>query len=242
MVGLASGRDAADALAKERCDSDTGTASVGADTPHFPANSSCFAAASSTSVASVAPKYARFRDIRSLPNAGPIRATRRLFLPRPCSPGRTPCRAWCGRCPAVSTRSPRSVVTTRTRTTGASESITSGSASKLPRLPAISGRACLSVPSTGSNFARCTRCTRWRRAAAWNQCSLQKPVHHPETSTALLDPQRSCAAPSPRRSRFPALRSLSVGIAESRTKGKPRCVSSGVFGVKTLAMTYSRMA
>ena len=242
MVGLASGRDAADALAKERCDSDTGTASVGADTPHLPANSSCFAAASSTSVASGAPKYARFRDIRSLPNAGPIRATRRLFLPRPCSPGRTPCRAWCGRCPAVSTRSPRSVVTTRTRTTGASESITSGSASKLPRLPAISGRACLSVPSTGSNFARCTRCTRWRRAAAWNQCSLQKPVHHPETSTALLDPQRSCAAPSPRRSRFPALRSLSVGIAESRTKGKPRCVSSGVFGVKTLAMTYSRMA
>jgi hypothetical protein len=134
------------------------------------------------------------------------------------------------------------VVTTRTRTTGASESITSGSASKLPRLPAISGRACLSVPSTGSNFARCTRCTRWRRAAAWYQCSLQKRVHHPETSTALLDPQRSCAAPSPRRSRFPALRSLSVGIAESRTKGKPRCVSSGVFGVKTLAMTYSRMA
>lgn len=213
MVGLASGRDAADALAKERCDSDTGTASVGADTPHLPANSSCFAAASSTSVASGAPKYARFRDIRSLPNAGPIRATRRLFLPRPCSPGRTPCRAWCGRCPAVSTRSPRSVVTTRTRTTGASESITSGSASKLPRLPAISGRACLPVPSTGSNFARCTRCTRWRRAAAWNQCSLQKPVHHPQTSTALLAPQAIM------RCTFAAAVSISrVAVAECRNR------------------------
>jgi len=213
MVGLASGRDAADALAKERCDSDTGTASVGADTPHFPANSSCFAAAGSTSVASVAPKYARFRDIRSLPNAGPIRATRRLFLPRPCSPGRTPCRAWCGRCPAVSTRSPRSVVTTRTRTTGASESITSGSASKLPPLPAISGRACLSVPSTGSNFARCTRCTRWRRAARL------EPVQPPETSAPSGNQYGPAGSAAIMRCTFAAAVSISrVAIAECRNR------------------------
>ena len=50
-VVSASGPDAADALAKERYGSDTGTALVEADTPLFPANRSCFAAASCMSVA-----------------------------------------------------------------------------------------------------------------------------------------------------------------------------------------------
>lgn len=85
---------------------------------------------------------------------------------------------------------PRRAVNTGTRTTGTSVSITSGSASKVPREPAMPGRACLSVTSTGSNFARCTGCTPLARrsppgtsAASRNQCS------DPGTSAALLDPQ-----------------------------------------------------
>lgn len=50
-VVSASGPDTADALAKERYGSDTGTALVEADTHHCPGNSIAVAAASCTSVA-----------------------------------------------------------------------------------------------------------------------------------------------------------------------------------------------
>ena len=52
------------------------------------------------------------------------------------------------------------------------------------------GRACLSVTSTGSNFARCTGCTPlWRRSPPGTSAASRGQCSDPGTSAALLDPQ-----------------------------------------------------